>query len=148
MIKISKTIPSVPAKCNFAQNSLTPGDTWGHLDITSKKNGIDLASGAPQGYAPPQSAWGPPKVLSVLFFCLVCLNNYSKTRSSGALRAPTSSLLALRASFGPSGLLWPFGPPLGPSGLLLALWIGIFRIFCIFCIFWIFLTLKNGFPAK
>ena len=31
--------------------------------------------------------------------------NYTYTRSSGALRAPNSSLLALRASFGPSGLL-------------------------------------------
>ena len=30
---------------------------------------------------------------------------YAKTRSLGALRAPTSSL-------------WPFGPALGPSGLL------------------------------
>ena len=38
------------------------------------------------------------------------------TRSSGALRAPTSNMR-------PLGLLWPFGPPLGPSGLLLALWI-------------------------
>ena len=38
---------------------------------------------------------------------------YIRTRSSGALWAPTSSLQALQASFGPSG----------PWGLLLALWI-------------------------
>ena len=51
---------------NFFQNSVTPGDPWRGCGVAGGVLGGCVALGGPRGLVGP------------VFFCLLCLNNYSK----------------------------------------------------------------------